>query len=118
MHRCEGGAALRDNHEGLTTDPDWVDDHLDDLFFGHGHFYWYEPIPARGVWSFTPGMQVSAREMQEKRDRQIAILARYGKQSMTQWDDLDVIEFERCYNTLVDLLNEESAAQKAKEDHV
>lgn len=43
----------------------------------------------------------------QTRRRQIVEMARYGRQSLFQWDDLDVVEFHEWHHTLVELLNEE-----------
>lgn len=54
-------------------------------------------------------------ELVKTRDAQIAQLGRYGHQDMSAWDDVDLLEFSRRYNALVELLNQESALQRASE---
>jgi hypothetical protein len=43
----------------------------------------------------------------QARRRQIVEFARYGRQSVFEWDDVDVNEFHAYHMTLIELLNEE-----------
>ena len=43
-------------------------------------------------------------------------LARYGRQSLMQWDEVPVTEINRYMNALIKLLKEESSDSKLTED--
>lgn len=45
-----------------------------------------------------------------------AFLARYGRQSMLQWDDIETVEIERHVLALAELLKEENELSKVTED--
>jgi hypothetical protein len=66
------------------------------------------------AWTLWIDRKVGA-ELVKTRDAQIVQLGRYGHQDMSRWDGVDLQEFSRRYGALVDLLNQESALQRASE---
>lgn len=53
--------------------------------------------------------------MMRARERQVVYLARYGRQSMLQWEDRPVRELDRWFGALKQLLDDEGAAGSIEE---
>ncbi len=70
--------------------------------------------PADAFWHFL--IDIDAEAILEYRRLQRAALARYGKQSWTQWDELDIEEMEQAYASVSDLVKRENALSRANED--
>ena len=56
------------------------------------------------------------RERERTRKRQRVALGRYGRQSVLQWDGVELQEFLEYYDELCNLLSEEAPAATPGED--
>lgn len=61
-------------------------------------------------------IRVDADEMLANGYKRKAFLARYGRQSMLQWDEIETSEIERHIEALANLMREENELSKAVED--
>lgn len=55
-------------------------------------------------------------DLEEESDWRRAFLARYGRQSMLQWDDVTVIEMNRLLDQLIGIMKKESSLSRMSED--
>lgn len=87
-----------------TPDPDVVADSMEIL----------ATCPESPVWQYF--LEMDPVELEKmSRYRKIA-LARYGRQSLFQWDDIEVNEIRSWYVALKGLLDDESALQGTSEN--
>lgn len=101
MPRCEDGSAFLDNEAGLTVDPDYIDDVLAELMFHES-----EGAPFNAAWNVF--LDLDPEEMRRARLRQTIYLARYGRQSMVQWDDVRLVRFLELHAELSSFVGEEN----------
>lgn len=92
---------------GETPDPDVVDDSLKLLTHWEGDI---SDVMWRLVYNLDPF------ELREMREMQKMALARYAKQSLLQWDDVEVFEIASAYERLSKLFNNEGAVEGVGED--
>lgn len=59
---------------------------------------------------------VEALDLERQHYRRKAFLARYGRQSVLQWDDVEVSEINRHVEALAELIKEENEAARSSED--
>lgn len=55
-------------------------------------------------------------ELLAMRRKQVAFLARYGRQSMLQWGDVETRTINECVEDIADLLREENALVNKHDD--
>lgn len=67
-----------------------------------------------GVWHHY--VRIDAEEKEKARRRQKVVLARYLRQSVLQWDDVEVTEIDRYVQELDALLQRESDAARRTEN--
>ena len=53
---------------------------------------------------------IDPEEQLHMRYKQLAYLGRYGKQNVTQWQDVEVLEMDRHFQALADLVGDENEA--------
>lgn len=86
-------------------DPDLVEDMLkvldEESRIGFG---WYHHVTMDPV------------ELRRSREMAKVILARYGKQSILQWDNVEVAQIQRYANRLVELIKSEHSTARVTED--
>lgn len=104
MLRRQKGGWLVDDWDNL--DPDIVFRSLEILTV---HTETYADSLWRLVLSWDP------EELLEARDSQIMALARYGRQSVLQWGDVDVQDIRKWYERLRKLLERENAMTQVNE---
>lgn len=51
------------------------------------------------------------------RDKQLAQLGRYGRQSMRGWEEEELAYFLRCYNAVMELVASENSLSRAGENN-
>jgi hypothetical protein len=68
------------------------------------------------IWHHLAYYSVLPEDIFEYREMQKAALARYLRQSLLQWDDIDVNEIRAWYERLKLLLENESPTQSVTED--
>lgn len=56
------------------------------------------------------------KDYEEFRYRRLAFMARYGRQSMLQWGDVEVVEIHRMMRALSSLMKDESLIERADND--
>lgn len=61
-------------------------------------------------------LPLDAEKMEDEWWKRRAYLARYGRQSMLQWDDVETIEVRRYAKAISDLIGEESTLSRVSED--
>ena len=93
--------------EWETIDPDVLDDSLKILT------HWEQDI-SDVMWRLIYQMDPFA--LREMREMQKMALARYGKQSLLQWDDVNVMEIDHAFDRLKKLFANEGAVEGAGED--
>ena len=54
-------------------------------------------------------LDLDPKELGHVRERQIMALARYGRQPIDTWDSHTVVELQRWYRALADVMKDENA---------
>lgn len=62
------------------------------------------------LWPYVHALNSDARKIERNHEMRKVALARYGRQSLMQWDDVDVAEIRRWYELLVELVREEGGS--------
>jgi hypothetical protein len=68
------------------------------------------------AYNLAISRKYDANEVAKFRIKQIVQLARYGRQSMLQWDDVDLIDFLAYHEALVDAYNQEQASLESEDE--
>jgi len=68
------------------------------------------------VWRHLVYHSTTSEEILEHREMQKAALARYLRQSLLQWDDVEVTEISAWYERLKILLENEAPTRSVTED--
>ncbi len=87
-------------HPWEVADPDDIEDSLNKLSHHDGTI-------GDVIWVFL--FDLDPAEVQQNADRMKMALARYGRQSLLQWDDVEGSEIRKWYRVLKELLDTESA---------
>lgn len=69
--------------------------------------------PGALLWDVSLAAALDPDALLRTRYKQMAQLARYGRQSVLQWGDVEVPEFLEHYRALAQLLDDEAAAGAA-----
>lgn len=96
-------------HPWDTPDPDAFEDSLKILSF-------FTDSAADAIWQFLIFVDIKPEEFRENREMKKAALARYLRQSLLQWDDIEVTEINDWYDRMKILLDNESPVKSASED--
>jgi hypothetical protein len=94
------------DHAWETPDPDEVEASLKLLVVRTGAFY-------DAWWHLS--VDIDPREMLRLRAKQKIYLARYGRQSVLQWADVDVRELQQYFELLAELVRDENALTTVNE---
>lgn len=106
----DGGLRFADDRSHLQ-DPDVVEHELFLLSLRSGSRY------ADSTIALALSQVMDPDEMERQRLRRHMFLARWGRQSVTQWEDIDGRMVRRYVSVLADMLEEENqAAKRAVED--
>lgn len=107
MRRCQNHDLTRPDGLNLWADPVEVRKWAHELFDVSG-----KDSDALHGWSHSPEpADVLAHNSFRK-----AYLARYGRQSVLQWDDVPVAEVERYFNEVMDIVKREGELSRMSED--
>lgn len=105
----------REERDGLwgiasweTPDPDEVEDVLNRTFVGKT-----DTLEAV-LWQHL--LIVDPEELRTHRERQKMNLARYGRQSLLQWENVEVLEIDRWHDRLKELIETENAITRGREE--
>jgi hypothetical protein len=105
LHLQECRGSVEDPWE--TPDPDDVEDSLKGVAGEPGLMVTWTETPVQACWNSI--IQIDPVELEKLRMHQKMALARYGRQSLLQWGDTDVIEIRGWYEALRDLMKMEVA---------
>ncbi len=108
MHLQERGGWVDEPWE--IADPDDVEDTVKALMVA------WSGTPVDAFWYHI--MHVDPLELGEIRGHQLMALARYARQSLFGWDDVDVTEVRFWYRQLKELMKLEAEASKVTEDRL
>ena len=61
-------------------------------------------------------VEIDVAEREKSRYRVKVFLARYGRQNMLQWDDVEVAEIRRYADELAEMLTEENESTRVSEE--
>lgn len=92
-----------------TPDPDVIEDVLKKLSF-------WSDSEADAYWHLTLYLNVKPDEIREGREMQKAALGRYLRQSVLQWDDVEVTEIRDWFERMKILLENEAPTRSMTED--
>jgi hypothetical protein len=68
------------------------------------------------IWHLIFYLNVNPRELRENREMQKAALARYLRQSVLQWDDVECNEITAWFERMKTLLENEAPTRSLSED--
>ena len=92
-----------------TPDPDAIEDMLESLLF-------YTGTIGDVIWHHLAFSTVTPNEILEHREMQKAALARFLRQSLPPWEDVEVTVISAWYDRLKILLENESPTRSVTED--
>lgn len=61
------------------------------------------------LWAYAHAQRVDARKMERDHEMRKMALARYGRQSLLQWEHVSASEIRDYYDLLVDLVRHEGS---------
>lgn len=105
LYRCQDDGWV--DVPGETPDPDFVEDCLHKL----NHF---DRTMGDVIWHLL--IEIDPHELLHAREMQKMALARYARQSLFQWEGVEVNEIRRWFERLRELLENEGAFQSTIED--
>lgn len=108
MHLQERGGWVDEPWE--TADPDDVEDTVKDLMVA------WSGTPVDAFWHHI--MSIDPLELTNLRGHQMMALARYARQPLHGWDDVDVTELRFWYRQLKELMQMEAEASNITEDRL
>lgn len=97
------------NATGDAMEPGEIEEALQKLLVASG-----SGSPVSAFWHLTSTHD--AAEVLDMRWQQKAYLARYGRQSMLQWENEPVTKLNRATRAIGDLIREEGAMDRSMED--
>jgi hypothetical protein len=104
LSRRQESGWLTDDWDNI--DPDVVHHSLKILSF-------HSESSVDAIWHML--IQWDPEDLLEARARQKMALARYARQDLHKWDDVEVREIRGWYNRLVELMNQESVEMSSRE---
>lgn len=105
--RCHADGRGWVTHAWESVDPDVLAASLNILHFHSGtavDAYWHHLVTFDVV------------QYEKSRFRMKMFLARYGRQNVLQWDDVEVLEIRRYAEALSELLSEENETSRVTEE--
>ncbi len=101
MHRYSNGG-LVDNDEGLTTDPDFIEDALKQVtMYTRSHY--------DGIWQYL--LEKDPAEGRARLLHQRVYVAKYMGESVFSWDDRETTELQDYYEEVNRMVRAENERQ-------